>query len=189
MSYRAIALAITLGCTFPFTTQASFIDNDLVYQSAKSKSKAGKKIKRTRARTGGGRIQARPSSALECMARNIYFEAGVEDRKGKIAVANVTMNRVKLKNYPGSVCAVVYQRGASACAFSWTCDGKSNTPPNNALYRESLQIARLALSGALKDVTGEADHYHADYVRPRWRDEEKLSARIGRHIFYKMLDG
>ncbi|MEO5343819.1 MAG: cell wall hydrolase [Gammaproteobacteria bacterium SHHR-1] len=183
MPFRAIALAAALGCGLPTSLQASFIDADLIYSSGKSA--APKKTQRHRS----ARARARPKSELECMARNIYFEAGVEDAKGKIAVANVTMNRVKSKHYPRSVCGVVFQRGGKSCAFSWTCDAKGNRPPRNKLYRQSLQIARLALSGALKDVTGQADHYHADYVRPGWRKPDKLSARIGRHIFYKMLDG
>jgi spore germination cell wall hydrolase CwlJ-like protein len=183
MHYRAITLAALLVSLAPFSLQASFIDTDHVYKTASKKLKKHKRAKRNRVRT------VRSQTPLECMARNIYFEAGIEDRKGKIAVANVTMNRLKSRHYPDSVCRVVYQRNRKSCAFSWTCDAKSNRPPNNALYRESLQVARLALSGALRDVTGDADHYHADYVKPRWRKHDKLSARIGRHIFYNMLDG
>lgn len=188
MVYPAITLAVVLFSSFPLNLQASFIDTDQVYQSS-AKKKISKK-NRSAVRRARGQVRgARPQSALECMARNIYFEAGVEDLKGKIAVANVTMNRVKSRHYPGSVCGVVFQRNAKACAFSWTCDAKGNQPPRNAIYQESVRLARLALSGALRDVTGQADHYHADYVRPPWRNSDKLSARIGRHLFYRMLDG
>ena len=31
---------------------------------------------------------------LECMSKNIYFEAAMESTAGKLAVAQVTMNRV-----------------------------------------------------------------------------------------------
>ncbi|MBF0256530.1 MAG: cell wall hydrolase [Gammaproteobacteria bacterium] len=197
MGYPAIALAVVLFSSLPFGLQASFIDADQVASASKpGKTKSSKKRKTTRARAPiraqAGRAQAvraQASSALNCMAQNIYFEAGIEDRQGKIAVANVTMNRLKSRHYPDSVCSVVFQRSAKACAFSWTCDGKSNLPPSNELYQESLQIARLALSGALKDVTGAADHYHANYVSPGWGKRDKLSARIGRHLFYKLLDG
>jgi spore germination cell wall hydrolase CwlJ-like protein len=186
MFYRAIALAIACSFSLPAMAAASFLDQDLVHPAALKQSKTVKKRKRTSHR--GKHRQARPASELACMARNIYFEAGIEGRKGKIAVANVTMNRVKSKHYPKSVCGVVFQRGKKACAFSWTCDAKSNVPPRNALYRESEQVARLALSGALRDITGKADHYHATYVKPRWRKSSKKSARIGKHVFYKMLD-
>ena len=45
---------------------------------------------------------------VECLARNIYFEAGGEPRAGKIAVAEVTMNRVKSRQFPRTVCGVVH---------------------------------------------------------------------------------
>ena len=127
---------------------------------------------------------------VDCLARNIFFEAGVESTRGKIAVANVTLNRVKSIHYPKSVCGVVYQKNRRACAFSWTCDRKSNNPPRKArTYKESVAIARLALSGALKDVTGESDHYHANYVKPKWRKKMKKKVVIGQHIFYKSKRG
>ena len=46
---------------------------------------------------------------LNCMASNIYFEASTQSRIGKIAVAQVTMNRVRSPEFPHSVCKVVYQ--------------------------------------------------------------------------------
>ena len=128
---------------------------------------------------------AKSSNELQCMTNNIYFEALGEPKKGKIAVANVTMNRVKSEKYPNSVCGVVYHRGARACAFSWTCDGRGNTPRRDAMYDESLQIARLALSGALRDVTDGSEFFHADYVNPRWGRHLTKTKKIGRHIFYK----
>ena len=47
------------------------------------------------------RVKYTPADA-ECLAKNIYFEAGVESTAGKLAVANVTINRAANKNYPGS---------------------------------------------------------------------------------------
>ena len=37
-----------------------------------------------------------------CMAKNIFFEAAVESTAGKLAVAQVTLNRVKSKRYPNN---------------------------------------------------------------------------------------
>ena len=58
---------------------------------------------------------------VDCLAKNIYFEAGSESRAGKIAVAEVTMNRVKSREFPRSVCGVVYQKSRNICQFSWVC--------------------------------------------------------------------
>ena len=58
------------------------------------------------------------SKELDCLARNIFFEAGTEDTMGKYAVAQVTLNRVSNGYWGHNVCAVVY----SPNQFSWTND-------------------------------------------------------------------
>jgi spore germination cell wall hydrolase CwlJ-like protein len=187
MLRQAIALAMILCVSF--AESASFLDEDLLSGSRSVSHKTQKTVKKRHKRKKTVRPKSMaPKSSLACMARNIYFEAGIESQKGKIAVANVTMNRVKSKYYPKSVCGVVFQKGRKACAFSWTCDRKSNVPPNNSAYKESEQIARLALSGALKDVTGNSDHYHATYVSPKWHKTMEQMAKIGRHVFYRKFD-
>lgn len=47
---------------------------------------------------------------IECMARNIFYEAGSESREGKIAVAQVTLNRAQDSRFGRSVCEVVKAR-------------------------------------------------------------------------------
>ena len=47
---------------------------------------------------------------LECLARNIYFEAGGEPFEGKVAVAQVTINRANSGQFPNDICRVVYQK-------------------------------------------------------------------------------
>lgn len=47
---------------------------------------------------------------VECMARNIFYEAGGESREGKIAVAQVTLNRAQDPRFGRSVCEVVRAR-------------------------------------------------------------------------------
>ena len=46
----------------------------------------------------------------ECLARNIFYEAGSESEEGKVAVAVVTINRVKDGRFGNSICGVVNQR-------------------------------------------------------------------------------
>ena len=121
---------------------------------------------------------------VECLAKNIYYEAGSEPRAGKIAVAQVTMNRVKSKQFPRTVCGVVYQKTRGTCQFSWVCqDGKRIR--SNSAWKESLQIAENILISKRKyDIIGNAMYFHADYVEPKWANEKRLIAQIGRHIFY-----
>ena len=126
---------------------------------------------------------------LECMAMNIYREAGYEPFEGKVAVAQVTMNRVAKGTFGNDVCGVVYQKNIImekvVCQFSWACDQAAKTRPiNKAAYNESYEVAKkVILEGFRLDVMKEALYYHANYVNPRW-PLEKIGS-IGNHIFYK----
>ncbi len=126
---------------------------------------------------------------LDCLAINIYREAGHEPFEGKVGVAQVTLNRAAHEQFPKDVCAVVYQKNVFiekvVCQFSWYCDSTHrNRPINKDAYNESYEVAKKVLleNFRLPSLT-EALYYHADYVSPGW-NLEKVT-KIGRHIFYK----
>ena len=122
---------------------------------------------------------------VECLARNIYFEAGGEPRAGKIAVAEVTMNRVKSRQYPRTVCGVVHQKHKNICQFSWVCEGKKNVHRNSSAWRDSIKIAEnILISKQHYGIIGSAKYFHADYVEPAWVAQKRLIRKIGNHIFY-----
>jgi len=50
------------------------------------------------------------SKDIDCLAKNIYYEAGGEPEEGKVAVAMVTINRVRDGRFGKSICSVVEQR-------------------------------------------------------------------------------
>ena len=50
------------------------------------------------------------SKELNCLAKNIYYEAGNESLEGKVAVGVVTLNRVNDGRFGDSVCDVVHKR-------------------------------------------------------------------------------
>lgn len=130
---------------------------------------------------------------VTCLADNVLFEAGSEPEEGQIAVALVTMNRVKSGNYADSVCGVVKQKTNGTCQFSWWCEDKPRTTSitrnlTNAQSQMYNSIRDLAMfvylnDDKLKDITHGATYYHADYVNPKWRHLKK-TVKIGRHIFY-----
>ncbi len=130
---------------------------------------------------------------LDCMAMNIYREAGYEPFEGKVAVAQVTMNRVEHGSFGKDVCGVVYQKNVImekvVCQFSWACDSAARTRPiNQAAYHESYEVAKkVILEGFRLDVMKEALYYHANYVNPKW-NLDKIGS-IGNHIFYKAKKG
>lgn len=126
---------------------------------------------------------------LECMAMNIYREAGHESFEGKVAVAQVTMNRVKDGRFGDDVCGVIYKKNVVmdkvVCQFSWACDSSVKARPiNNSAYQESYAVAKkVLLEGFSLDILKHALYYHANYVNPQW-PLEKIGS-IGNHIFYK----
>lgn len=122
---------------------------------------------------------------VECLAQNIYFEASGEPRSGKIAVAEVTMNRVKSRQFPRTVCGVVHQKVRGICQFSWVCQGKT-TIRNRTAWRESLKIAEnILISKRQYGIIGNAQYFHATYVEPSWAAEKQIVMQIGNHIFYR----
>lgn len=122
-----------------------------------------------------------PPKQIRCLADNIYFESLIEPVAGQIAVANVTMNRVKSEWFPNTVCEVVWQNKQ----FSWTHDGKSDIPLVGKQYNDIYKLAQMVYTGQIEDITEGSTFYHADYVSPAWAKKmDRKVVKIGRHIFY-----
>ncbi|MGI9383713.1 MAG: cell wall hydrolase [Methyloligellaceae bacterium] len=123
-----------------------------------------------------------------CLATAIYFEARSEPVRGQLAVAQVIMNRVRSSDYPDTICGVVFQGQwrRNACQFSFACDGIADVPKEQSYWKLANQLAKRVTDGKawLADV-GHATHYHANYVKPRWRRDMDKVKSIGRHIFYR----
>ena len=126
---------------------------------------------------------------LQCMTQNIYWEAASEPAEGKLAVAQVVMNRVESGKFPSDPCKVVQQKNVVyekvLCQFSWYCEQGANTRPvRKDLWNESREAAKMVMfDGFRLPELKDALYYHADYVNPQWN--KKKVAKIGRHIFYK----
>ena len=125
---------------------------------------------------------------LACLAKNIYHEAGYESFEGKVAVAQVTINRANSGEFPNDICGVIYQKSVIysrvICQFSWYCETPSAMKPiNSDAYNESMAVAKKVLLENFRlDGLRNAMYYHADYINPGW-GKEKV-AHIGHHIFY-----
>lgn len=128
-------------------------------------------------------------SELKCLAKNIYFESRNESTAGKVAVAQTTINRVKSKKFPNTICDVVYQGGEklNRCQFSWFCDGKPDLISNPKAWKESLKIAETVMFQGdwMIDITDGATFYHANYVDPYWAATKRKLVSIDTHIFYR----
>jgi len=142
---------------------------------------------------------------VSCLASNIYFEARSEPVDGQIAVAFVTLNRVASKDFPDNICDVVKQKSRVerigdkriVCQFSWYCETKPKGQYYNMLltndttkkYNDVLEVAIHVYANQEKliDPTNGSLFYHADYVRPNWRNLDR-HVIIGRHIFYRVKE-
>lgn len=125
---------------------------------------------------------------LDCLTRNIYWEAASEPFEGKVAVAQVTMNRLATGRFGDSVCGVIYQKNIFyervICQFSWVCENTHRVKPvYQPLWSESELVAKKVLLENFR-LPGlkEALYYHADYVTPGW--QKPRIDKIGHHIFY-----
>jgi len=133
---------------------------------------------------------------VECLAQNIYYEAGYEPKQGKVAVALVTLNRVYSGNYPRSICATMTQKFEEVCQFSWYCDDYKRIKAQSYRYtkheKQAFEDARqIALHTYLNyremyDLTKGALFFHTKAVKPEWKNVT-VTAVIGNHIFYRKI--
>jgi spore germination cell wall hydrolase CwlJ-like protein len=125
---------------------------------------------------------------LTCLTKNIYWESATEPFEGKVAVAQVTLNRVASGKFAPDICGVVYQKniimGREVCQFSWMCDGSTKIRPiYPAQWKESEEVAKkVLLEGFRLPSMKIALYFHADYVTPQWGKPQV--GKFGRHIFY-----
>jgi spore germination cell wall hydrolase CwlJ-like protein len=115
-----------------------------------------------------------------CLALNVYWEARNQALSGQLAVAQVTMNRVRDRRYPNDICDVVYDHRQ----FSWYWDGLSDSPKDTRAWENALLVASAAIHGSGHVELNGVTHYHAVYSQPYWKDSMTLVTTIGDHLFY-----
>ena len=133
---------------------------------------------------------------IECLAQNIYHEARSESTAGRMAVALVTLNRVKDERFPNTICGVVKQTkyypsgriDLHSCQFSWYCDGKPDTIRDEKCYKDILLIAEVMYYYETEDFTEGSLWYHNTKVKPKWSMVYTNTVKIDNHIFYKDVD-
>ena len=129
---------------------------------------------------------------LACLARNVFYEANGESMAGQMAVAQVTVNRVKSGLFPNDLCAVVTQStivgsDTRVCQFSWYCDEQFNKKKIISKDSPSYIAAKKVLVDGERVAKIDKDvmWFHEDSVKvnPRW--PHKVATKIGNHVFYK----
>lgn len=119
------------------------------------------------------------SSDLEWLAKIVHAEAGGEPDDGKVAVANVVLNRKKHREFPNTIYDVVFDRKY----------GVQFTPvANGAIYNKpsvnSYHSAKKALFG--KNVVGESLYFcNLSISTNFWIPNNRpFFTKIGKHSFY-----
>lgn len=108
------------------------------------------------------------------LAQLVESEAKGEPYEGKVAVAEVVLNRVASSNFPNSIEGVVYQSGQFQVV--------SNGSINNAPTASSIQASNQALNGS-NTAQGALFFYNSQIATDRWQDSLRTVTVIGRHTF------
>ena len=128
-------------------------------------------------------VTQRERSILE---RIVEAEATDKDEKSKILVANVILNRVRSKEFPNSIEAVVFQRAYGKVQFSPTADGRYESVH---ITRSTKRSVKKALEDGIDYSEGALSFVEKTMANPKnvsWFDEAltRLFTYQG-HSFYK----
>lgn len=131
-------------------------------------------------------------TSIICLALTVFHEARGEPLAGQRAVAQVVVNRSRIRSLP--VCAVVAEKGQ----FSWNIrqygeipgkmgkiavkPHKKPLPVGKKGWLEALNVAKNALLAP--DLASKIEFFHAKYTNPGWSRRYRLVAQVGNHLFY-----
>ena len=127
------------------------------------------------------------NSEVQCMACALYFEARSETSEIQQIVGRVIINRVKSRDYPNTICGVVWQKKQ----FSWTHDGKKDIMWSKDARIKAVKVARQVLRnddyGNLgRDFPRNACWYHDDSLHSTyWSKKMTLVKKFGPFYVYK----
>lgn len=116
-----------------------------------------------------------------CLALNLAHEARGEPLNGIVAVAQTTINRTKAKNFPDTICEVVYQKNQ----FSWTKSKQKKISTKD--YQKMYTISVAVMNGEISNNKFKRTlYFHNTQVVPNWSYKFKRVAQVGNHVFYSL---
>lgn len=121
------------------------------------------------------------SDDLYWLARIIEAEAGGEPYKGKVAVGNVILNRVKSKDFPNTIYNVIFEYFGNIPQFSPVQEGTIYNTPS----KESMNAAKDAMNG-IRPVGDSTYFFNPNKAAGTWIVKNKVYvSTIGGHAFYR----
>ncbi|MEB1808824.1 MAG: cell wall hydrolase [Bacillaceae bacterium] len=112
---------------------------------------------------------------LDLLARIVRAEAQTEPFEGKVAVADVVLNRLESSQFPNTLREVIYQPRQ----FQPVSNGQVNKPAD----QESIKAVQAALSDMRNIAQGSLFFYNPDIATSRWLDSRETTIVIGQHVF------
>lgn len=132
------------------------------------------------------------STILLCLALTVFHEARGEPILGQQAVAQVVLNRARIRNM--TPCEAVLEKGQ----FSWRPDryirtkriaGKkefsvpeARLPTGRRGWVAAIRAAKAALDE--QNTFKNAEFFHAKSAKPGWKRRFAEVFRVGNHVFY-----
>ena len=122
---------------------------------------------------------------IDCLAKNIYYEARNQPTSGQFLVGFVTLNRVAHKSWPNNFCEVITQPGE----FSWyTKDLMGKTPKETEAYKLAYIIAFTVYNSNYRSMSHYGYFFKRSDVKSTYFNNLKLINVVGDHSFYTFRD-
>ncbi|MGB4657873.1 MAG: cell wall hydrolase [Mobilitalea sp.] len=122
---------------------------------------------------------------LKLLACLVHSEAGTQSYEGKLAVANIVLNRVNSSKYANTIKGVIYQSGQFTVAASGSLEKQLSTYGNYCSNSQLLSIkaAKAALEGA--NNIGSRLYFctYTSAVKKGYDDNEN-AVKLGAHLFW-----
>lgn len=181
--------SITTTATSTSTAKASTTTKATTTKKKTTKKPTTKKTttKKTtkKVKTQSVKKKTYTSAQLKFLTCLIQAEAGNQPYEGKLAVANVVLNRVKSNLYPDSVKSVIYDR-KWAVQFTVAYNGMLSkelnkySRYNSSAQKLSVKAAKAALEGRNNIGKYKSFTVYSKYLAKKHPNHKK----IGAHIFF-----
>jgi N-acetylmuramoyl-L-alanine amidase len=126
--------------------------------------------------TNKSTVEGYSPAELDLLARLVRAEARGESFTGKVAVAEVVINRTHSPSFPDTLTGVINQKGQ----FSPVSNGAINTPADT----DSINAVHEAVNNGT-NLDGAVFFYNPNTATSRWLDGKPTVTTIGNHVFKK----
>lgn len=118
---------------------------------------------------------------IDCLAKNIYYEARGEPETGQFLVGFVTLNRVRSNSWSNSFCSVIAERNQ----FEWYSTQSLNRKLNNEAFNKAKEIATVVYNSNGTDLSQYGYFFKRTDRESKFFNSLTKISKVGNHSFYK----